>query len=247
MLTGLTSVTFRKLSVDEIIALAAQANLDGIEWGGDIHVPPASPELAKDVARKCREKGLRVLSYGSYWKSGDPEEFKGVLESAKALGAPVVRIWAGKAAPDAIEPKAFEQLAENIRAAAHMSAAEGISIAFEYHRGTMTQTKEGALRLLAALPEENIFTYWQPNPDISFEEQLAELDAIGPRLSNLHVFAWEEGNVRYPLEHACGKWRAYFDKASAAAGAHAAILEFVKDDSPEQFLEDAETLKRLLR
>ena len=126
-----------------------------------------------------------------------------------------------------------------------MAAAEGISIAFEYHRGTMTQTKEGALRLLAALPEENIFTYWQPNPDISFEEQLAELDAVAPRLSNLHVFAWEAGNVRFPLEHAADKWRAYF--AKAVASSHAAILEFVKDDSPEQFLQDAETLRRLLR
>lgn len=245
MRTGLTSVTFRKLSADEIISLAAQAGLDGIEWGGDVHVPPSSPALAADIAQKCRQQGLAVLSYGSYWKSGDPMEFKGVLMSAKALGAPVIRIWAGSAAPEAVSPEAFDQLVQHIRTAAAMAADEGIDIAFEYHRGTMTQTKEGALQLLNALPQKNIRCYWQPNPDVSFEEQLAELDALAPRLSQLHVFAWEEGNVRYPLSHAMDKWRAYFAKAAQAPGKHDAILEFVKDDSPEQFLQDAETLKRL--
>ena len=245
MRTGLTSVTFRNLSADEIISLAAQAGLDGIEWGGDVHVPPSSPTLAADIAQKCRRQGLAVLSYGSYWRGGELKAFEGVLASAKALGAPVIRIWAGSAAPDAVSPEGFEQLVQNTRTAAAMAAGEGIGIAFEYHRGTMTQTREGALRLMNALPEENIRCYWQPNPDISFEEQLAELDALAPRLAQLHVFAWEAGNVRHPLAHAMDKWRAYFAKAAQAPGEHDAILEFVKGDSPEQYLEDAETLRRL--
>ena len=194
MLTGLTSVTFRQLTVDEIIDLTAQAGLDGIEWGGDVHVPPASPELAAQVAEKCRQKGLKVLSYGSYYRGSDPAEFAGVLETAKALGAPVIRIWTGTTAPHETSDEAFETLAANIRAAAAMAAKEGIQLAFEFHRRTMTQTKEGALRLLEAVPDANVFTYWQPNPDVTFEEQLAEIDAICPRLSHLHVFFWGPGN-----------------------------------------------------
>lgn len=246
MLTGLTSVTFRQLTVDQIIDLAVQAGLDGIEWGGDVHVPPASPRLAAEVAQKCRAKGLSVLSYGSYYRGGSPEEFKGVLESAKALGAPVIRIWTGSTSPQETSEERFEELAANIRAAAALAAAEGIALAFEYHRQTMTQTKEGALRLLAAVPAENVYTYWQPNPDVSFEEQLAEIDAVASRLSHLHVFAWEVGNVRYPLAHAAQKWQAYFEHAAKAPGERAAILEFVLGDSPEQFLADAKTLKELV-
>ena len=41
--TGLTSVTFRKLSCEEIIQLASRARLDGIEWGG--HMFRKSPML----------------------------------------------------------------------------------------------------------------------------------------------------------------------------------------------------------
>ena len=52
MKTGLTSVSFRKLSVDEVIALAKKAGVDGIEWGSDVHVPPNDIEYVKEVADK---------------------------------------------------------------------------------------------------------------------------------------------------------------------------------------------------
>ena len=64
--TGLTSITFRKLSIDEIIALTASAGLDGIEWGSDVHVPQGDTELAESVKAKTEAAGLKVCSYGSY-------------------------------------------------------------------------------------------------------------------------------------------------------------------------------------
>ena len=39
---GLCSITFRDLAVDDVVALAAEAGLAGIEWGADRHVPPGS-------------------------------------------------------------------------------------------------------------------------------------------------------------------------------------------------------------
>lgn len=249
MLTGLTSITFRQLTVDEIIALVKKSGLDGIEWGGDVHVPPASPELAAEVAKKCADAGVKVLSYGSYWKCTDIESFDGVLESAKALGAPIIRIWVGTLSPDKADDAEFARIVGVIRAAAKKAAAEGVGIAFEYHRNTLTQTLESAVRLLDAIPEENVTTYWQPNPDITFEEQLREIDAVAPRLSYLHAFAWEVGNVRYPLSHAAAKWTAYFDHAKKAPGSdsRAVLIEFVVGDKPEQYLEDAKTLKELTK
>ena len=91
MRTGLTSVTFRQKSVEEIIALAAQAGLSGIEWGGDVHVAPGDAASAAETARKTREAGLAVLSYGSYYRGGEGEDFAPILASARALGAPVIR------------------------------------------------------------------------------------------------------------------------------------------------------------
>ena len=45
--TGLVSVTFRKLEPAEIVDLVKQAGLQGIEWGGDIHVPHGDIQRAK--------------------------------------------------------------------------------------------------------------------------------------------------------------------------------------------------------
>mgnify|MGYP005787341791 CR=1 FL=1 len=90
------------------------------------------------------------------------------------------------------------------------------------------------------------------NPDraaalATFEEQLAEIDAICPRLSHLHVFCWGPGNERFPLADGVEKWKTYFAHAAKAPGERAAILEFVLNDSPEQFLADAATLKEMLQ
>lgn len=246
MLTGLTSVTFRDRSVDEIIDLCEKAGLDGIEWGSDVHVPLGNPAFASEVADKCAKRGLRILSYGSYYRGSDVSEFYDVLETAKALKTDMIRIWAGyHVDPDEISDTEFTILADNITKAAMAAKQEGIAIGFEYHRRTMTQNKEGALRLLNAVNLDNVYTYWQPNPDISYEAQLAEIDALQPRLAHYHVFAWEANNVRYPLSHAIAKWKAYLAHGVTAPYHEkaAAILEFVKDDCMAQFMEDAATLK----
>lgn len=246
MLTGLTSVTFRDLSVDEIIDLCVNSGLDGIEWGSDVHLPVGDLALANEVADQCAKHGLRILSYGSYYRGGDVEEFYDVLKTAKALKTDMIRIWAGyHVDPDQISDEEFDILVSNVKKAAAAAKEEGICIGFEYHRRTMTQTKEGARRLLNALDLDNIYTYWQPNPDITFEEQLAEIDELQSRLAHYHVFAWEEGNVRYPLSHAIKKWQAYIahgEKAPYHQKA-AAILEFVRGDCTEQCKKDAATLK----
>ena len=39
--TGLVSVTFRDKTPEEIISTVKQCGLEGIEWGGDVHVLPA--------------------------------------------------------------------------------------------------------------------------------------------------------------------------------------------------------------
>ena len=50
---GLCSVTFRQLRVDQIIDLAAESGIAGIEWGADVHVPVGELDTAGDVARRC--------------------------------------------------------------------------------------------------------------------------------------------------------------------------------------------------
>ena len=105
--TGLTSVTFRKLKADEIIDLVKKAKLDGIESGGDIHVPHGNIKIAKEVNKMTVENDIKVSSYGSYFIVGENsiQEFEKILETAIALGAPTIRVWAGNEGSDKMNQK----------------------------------------------------------------------------------------------------------------------------------------------
>ena len=96
--SGLVSITFRKLSPREIVDLVAKAQLDAIEWGGDVHVPHGDLSAAKDVHKMTNDAGLSLSSYGSYYRVGhdEPVPFGEVLETAVELKAPTIRVWAGK-------------------------------------------------------------------------------------------------------------------------------------------------------
>ena len=232
MTCGLTSVTFRKLDWQEIIRVARACGLGGIEWGGDVHVPPGDALLARTVYQATIDAGLEVLSYGSYYRLGGGEPFEPVLATALALRAGVIRVWAEGAFNDAVED------AQRI---ADMANTHDITVAFEYHRNTLTETSEGALALLKAVARENVKTYWQPNPELAHEKNLEELQAVRPYLEYVHVFHWTRLGRRLPLKAGAGEWQAYL----RAAEPKAAILEFVKGDSPAQFAQDAQQLRRL--
>lgn len=246
MATGLTSVTFRRLKAEEIIRLASEAELDGIEWGSDVHVPEGDTETAGRIGKKTREAGLRALSYGSYYRlceREDPAEaFSPFLKSAAALGAPNIRIWAGSLPPDGAQDSYYDRAAGELRTICGMAAAEGIRVSAEYHRGTLTQNAGSAVRLIRLAGCENFGTYWQPNPDITPERNRAEVLLVRPYLTNIHVFHWR-GEERRPLSEGWEEWREYIRAADANPAKTSYILEFVRDDSPEAFLEDAKVLK----
>ena len=67
---GLVSITFRRLSPREIVKLVKKSGLEGIEWGGDVHVPHGDLSVAREVATMTQEEGLVVAAYGSYYRVG---------------------------------------------------------------------------------------------------------------------------------------------------------------------------------
>lgn len=82
--------------------------LKGIEWGGDIHVPVDAIPRTREVSRATNEAGLAVAAYGSYYRVAESEgtglNFSAVCETASALEAPTIRVWAGtKNSEDATE------------------------------------------------------------------------------------------------------------------------------------------------
>jgi sugar phosphate isomerase/epimerase len=249
---GLCSVTFRKLAPEGIVQLAAECGIEGIEWAGDVHVPPGEFDTARRVRHLTEEAGLSVVSYGSYIAPPSDGEaaFAVVLETAQALGAPNIRIWPGSRNRDSATYSPEERLhaALLIRRMARRAADASVTIGLEYHPNSLTDDLASARRLTEEIDDPNVFLYWQPRPGLPLEEALDEFRTIGPETSHVHVFAWDGEKMRYPLSDRRAYWTRLLMDAPATRwpGDRFAMLEFVRDDSPEQFRVDAAVFCQML-
>jgi 3-dehydroshikimate dehydratase len=244
--TGLVSITFRSLSPQEIVALVAKAGLRGIEWGGDIHVPHGNVQRAKEVYQMTSDAGLEISAYGSYYRVGCEEKegilFERVLDTAIALKAPVIRVWAGDRGSREADEEWWAKVIDETYRIGALTKESGITISFEYHGNTLTDTGESAFRLMKAVGGEGITCYWQPPVGLEDEQRMTGLRQILPWLGNIHVFWWNI-HERRPLAEGMEAWREYIELIGTAQGDRFCMLEFVKDDDPDQFLKDAASLK----
>lgn len=251
---GLVSVTFRQLDVPTIIDLCQQHGLQAIEWGGDIHVPHGDVDIATRTAKATRDAGLTVAAYGSYYRCDPAAEqppFADVLASAQALGAPIIRVWAGTQGSTSTPPEKRTDITHDLIRVSRLAAEHGIDIAIEYHANTLTDDPNSALALIEAVNQPNVKLYWQPTNGKSADYCLATLQNLRPHISHLHAFHWNfvgDTGERRPLSEALETWRRYLSLATPAPQTRRAVmLEFVRDDSPEQLAADARTLTTLLR
>lgn len=238
--SGLVSVTFRRLAPKEIVALATSCGLEGIEWGGDVHVCDAP--AAREVRLMTEDAGLTVAAFGSYWRATGA--FEPVLETASTLGAPTVRVWAGSSgSADETDRK---RVVDALHKACEGAVVAGMTVSLEYHGGTLTDTLDSTLRLVREVDHPALRLYWQPAPDRPHADRVAEVRAVLPWLSNLHVFQWSrlgDETLRHPLEDGGQEWPDYL---RVARGDRFALIEFVPGDNPAVLPAEAGTLRRWL-
>jgi len=250
---GLVTVTFRQLSPEEIIAVAGDAGLEVLEWGGDVHVPAGDTRRAREVAALTRAAGLETICYGSYYRVGHEGEggkpgFDDVLATAVALGAPSIRVWAGTRGSEAADEAYFARVCDDANRIADLAAKQGVRIAFEFHDGTLNDHAEAAAKLLAALPHPNIDTLWQPLVSLDAGQRNRSLEVVLPRLAHVHVFHWLPGDPidRRPMSEGAALWTAWLATMRSAGRAPDSLLEFVKGDDPGALAGEAAVLRKLL-
>jgi 3-dehydroshikimate dehydratase len=246
---GLCSVTFRGVGVGAVVDLAAEHGLEGIEWGGDVHVPLGDLRRAGDAAARSFAAGIACPSYGSYLMAGavEGDQVDAAVETALALGAANLRVWpAWGVGPDAPADDRL-RVTRQLGGIADRAAAAGLAVSVEFHPNTLTETAVSATRLLSDLDRANLYTYWQPRPGSTASAALAEYEAVACDCSHLHVFWWDADGERRPLEDGRHLWSAVLadDRERRWFGDRWAFLEFVAGDDPEALAADARTLRYL--
>ena len=243
---GLVSVTFRKMTPQEIIPLVVKAGLSGIEWSSREHVLPGDTAQAQAVRKQMDEAGLAAPSYGTYYYAGEKDnpDFRALIENALILGAPVIRVWAGKDdSTDSITEARRAEITEDLRRICDEAARHGLLVSTEYHNRTLTDTFESAMRLFEDVPL--LRTHWQADEGKPASEHRRALTGILGRLTVVHA-AWWRNREQKPFEEAQDDWKEYVRILKTSPRDHYVLLEFVRNADPEQMLRDAAALKRII-
>lgn len=247
---GLCSISFRALTVEEILRLSEDGGVEGIEWGSDVHVPAGDTGRARKVARLCADAGIACPSLGSYVRADaedEQQDFDAVLETALALGVANIRVWAGNVGSGEVDEDGRQRVADSLRNHVGKAASHGLTVSLEYHRNTLTDAGQSALDLLNRVNYPSLFSYWQPNPEIDHADWSDEIRLIGERCSHVHVFHWLPPRERKPLAEGL-YWPELFVELASAGGWNApryAFLEHVIDDDVSHFASDFAVLKKL--
>jgi 3-dehydroshikimate dehydratase len=246
--TGLCSVTFGQLAVDEIIDVASASGLECIEWGGDVHVPCGELATARRVRARTAAAGLVVASYGSCLRftSDDDPDVPAVIETARALGAARIRVWAGNAGSRETPEAERRAIVVRIRRAADLAAAADMEIGVELHRGTLTDEVGSTLELLGSISRPSVLTYWQPYTSMPTGEALETLRMLADFTSTVHVFSWWPDHDRVPLTSRSDLWTAAFRILRRTRRPHDALLEFVPGNDPAILRREAAALREFV-
>jgi len=243
---GLCSVTLRSLPAAEVVRLSAAAGLDCIEWGADVHAPASDREALAEVRDRTADAGLRVASYGAYWRAAvhPVEELRPVLAAAETLGAPRVRVWAGELGSDVATAETWRRVVEDTRAAGALAQDRGLSLGLEFHGRTLTDTPESTLRLLDLVGHPAVVPYWQPRLDDPPATALEGLRSMVDRVAAAHVFSWWPGDHRLALADREDLWRPVLAELLGQHPGIDLLLEFVPGDDPRLLVREAATLRR---
>ncbi len=245
-MTGLVSISFRSLSPRELLDAVSNTGLEAVEWGGDVHVPSGKPEIAREVKQLTAERGIVPASYGSYYKIGASpvSDFDGVLASADALGADIIRTWAYNKGSEEVSDAEYRAVVADARRICDM--AKDKTVCLECHNWSLTDDYNAALRFIRDVDRENFATYWQPNQFRDTAYNLAAAKALAPLTRSVHVFSWE-GDTRLPLEAHADRWARYIDVLRTAREDMPFMLEFMHDDRISTLSFAAETLREWLK
>ena len=222
----------------------ADAGLECVEWGSDVHAPYTDTENLSHLASMREEYGITCSSYGTYFRIGETpaDELYGYIRAAELLGTRLIRLWCGTKGSAAHTPEEKAELFCECRRVADIAEKCGVTVAMECHNWTYTDTAESVLELMDAVASPVFRMYWQPNQFRTFHENVSHIKQTGGFVTAVHAFNWDESD-RLPLADSADVWAEYLSNLD---GEHPLLLEFMPDDNIASLRHEADALRRII-
>jgi hypothetical protein len=208
---GLCSGACITRDIKAVIALAAAAGLDAVEWAADVHVGAGDFLAAEKAMMGTLMAGLSTASYATLYRAGSEEgsypRFDTLLEVAAAMQAPIMRMFAlGGPAPSSAAEKTLESLASVLRQLGDRAARKGITLCLSMSRGTYFDGYDRALRLAGLVDHDFIRLAWEDLPGSPPRRATAALEGAG-RYASLAIARCADRDGS-PVALAEADWRA---------------------------------------
>ncbi|MGO8694690.1 MAG: sugar phosphate isomerase/epimerase family protein [Rectinemataceae bacterium] len=259
---GLSSSALLTLSAHDVIAAAAGAGADAIEWAGDVHVPHDDAAAAGGVMIDTLRAGLTTASYAPLYRALPVGEhglrFESVLEAAAELQAPIVRVFLGGNSPLGREPEQRFLLVSEARRLGDRAARRGVTVCLSLGRNTCMDSYAAAIDLASEIDHPFVRLAWEPLPGLAPDECSAALEAAGVSVALLLVRRIDRAGCVGRLEEEEADWRrrlAAFKKAELDPKmGHFVLIASVREEASRSLdaalpglTEDVGLLRRLIR
>ncbi len=182
-------------TIPTFIDYCASLGLDGCELTSYYFPKDVSPEYLYACKNQAFRKGLDITGTAIGNDFCLPEGpaldaqmamTKQWIDNAVLLGAPVIRIFAGKVAKGDTEEIAFERCVKGITKAVEYAASKGVCLALENHGG-ITATPEQLLKIFHAVPASPFFGINFDSGNFRTADPYADLEKIAPFAINAQL------------------------------------------------------------
>ncbi len=190
---------FREYSLPEYFAAARKMGLDSVEInldeGQTNHLSPAdSDDELKQAAQQAADAGVRIVAIAgsndftvadATARQKQVDRVKRQIDVCAALGAEVLRIFAGWASEKQVGDETFANVRQCLEDVALYAETNGVVVAVENHGG-ITNTGAQCARLLEGLPAAVGLNYDPANFRHCDEDPLAALMVTADRVVYSH-------------------------------------------------------------
>ncbi len=256
--TALSSAALIGSPYASILESATKAGVHGIEWSYDSGLEPGNIAQAEDLMMATLRAGLSTASYASLFRVGvhSGEAFSALLATARALHAPIIRLWAGDKSPS--PERDAEDFASSVRILADRAADEGVTLCLGMGRGSALDSYERARLLLEAADHPFVKLCWEPLPGSSFDGAMEAFSSLVGRVGILCARSSGKRSENILLRDKAEDWLLYLDAFDEQGGApdmaRYVVIRSFKDGRPESLADDvrlvrhwAEKLRRYRR
>lgn len=184
-----------KMTLDDFIRFCADLDLDGCEPTSYYFPANVTPEYLMHLKELSFRLGLDISGTAignDFCMPSGPEREQQLadarewIDHAARLGAPVIRIFAGKVPEGLSEEEALANCIEGINVSLDYAAQRGVFLALENHGG-ITATSDQLLRIVEGVKSSPWFGVNFDSGNFRTADPYAELERIAPYAVNAQV------------------------------------------------------------